>query len=141
MNTATLWWIAAGVLIAAELLTGTFYLLMLSTGLAAAGLTAVLGGSVVLQLVIGAVISSGATVGWRAWRGRHPDRPAAESNRDVHLDLGETVHVENWSTDGTATARYRGAQWQVALAAGHAATPGAQLIVRVEGNRLIVQPA
>ena len=31
-NWATVWWIAAGVLIAAELATGTFYLLMLAVG-------------------------------------------------------------------------------------------------------------
>ena len=31
-NWATLWWIATGVLVAAELATGTFYLLMLAIG-------------------------------------------------------------------------------------------------------------
>ena len=140
MSTATLWWVAAGVLIAAELLTGTFYLLMVSTGLAAAGLAAILGAGVIAQLIISALISAGATLAWRTWRSRHPDRQPANSNRDVHLDLGETVHVENWSTDNTATTHYRGAQWQVALAAGHSATSGSQRIVSVEGNRLIVQP-
>jgi membrane protein implicated in regulation of membrane protease activity len=141
MNTATLWWVAAGALIAAELLTGTFYLLMVSTGLAAAGLAATLGAGVVAQLIISALISTGATLAWRTWRSRHPDRQPANTNPDVHLDLGETVHVENWSADGTGTTHYRGAQWQVALAADHSATSGPQRIVGVEGNRLIVQPA
>ena len=141
MNTATLWWVAAGALIAAELLTGTFYLLMVSTGLAAAGLAATLGAGVVAQLIISALISTGATLAWRAWRSSHPDRQPANTNPDVHLDLGETVHVENWSADGTGTTQHRGAQWQVALASGHSATPGPQRIVGMEGNRLIVQPA
>ena len=33
LNTSTLWWLVAGALVAAELLTGTFYLLMLAIGL------------------------------------------------------------------------------------------------------------
>ncbi|MBA3625982.1 MAG: NfeD family protein, partial [Methylibium sp.] len=37
-SAATLWWIAAGVLIAAELATGTFYLLLLALGATAAAL-------------------------------------------------------------------------------------------------------
>ena len=35
---ATTWWIVAGVLVAAELATGTFYLLMLALGAAAAAM-------------------------------------------------------------------------------------------------------
>ena len=37
---ATGWWIAAGMLVAIELLTGTFYLLMLALGCVAAALAA-----------------------------------------------------------------------------------------------------
>ena len=38
MNDSTVWWLVTGVLVAAELMTGTFYLLMLATGAAAAAL-------------------------------------------------------------------------------------------------------
>jgi membrane protein implicated in regulation of membrane protease activity len=34
-NPATVWWVVAGLAVAAELATGTFYLLMLAVGLAA----------------------------------------------------------------------------------------------------------
>jgi membrane protein implicated in regulation of membrane protease activity len=40
MGDATMWWVLAGVLVALELLTGTFYLLMLSLGAVAAALVA-----------------------------------------------------------------------------------------------------
>ena len=40
MADSTLWWLAAGGLIAVELITGTFYLLMISLGLVAAALAA-----------------------------------------------------------------------------------------------------
>ena len=39
-NASTGWWLAAGVLVVAELATGTFYLLMLALGLAAGALAA-----------------------------------------------------------------------------------------------------
>ena len=40
---ATIWWVAAGVLVAVELATGSFYLLMLALGAAAAAIAAHLG--------------------------------------------------------------------------------------------------
>jgi membrane protein implicated in regulation of membrane protease activity len=140
MEPSTLWWIAAGALLAAELITGTFYLLMVSTGFAAGGLAALFGAPLVLQLLVGAVISIGATVYWHLRRARHPDRAEVQSNRDVHLDLGETVHIDNWAEDGTASARYRGAQWQVQLAPHQPVGPGQHQIVAMEGNRLVVKP-
>ena len=42
LNPSTFWWVAAGVAVAAELATGTFYLLMFALGLAAAALAATL---------------------------------------------------------------------------------------------------
>jgi len=42
-NLAPVWWIATGVLIAVELATGTFYLLMLAVGAAAGAMAAHLG--------------------------------------------------------------------------------------------------
>ena len=43
MEQSTIWWLAAGIVVAAELLTGSFYLLMLALGLAAAAIAAHLG--------------------------------------------------------------------------------------------------
>ena len=45
MNDSTVWWLVTGVLVAAELMTGTFYLLMLAIGALAAALAACGGGS------------------------------------------------------------------------------------------------
>ena len=43
MEASTIWWLAAGAVVVAELLTGTFYLLMVALGLVAAALAAHLG--------------------------------------------------------------------------------------------------
>ena len=40
MADSTIWWLIAGVLVAAELMTGTFYLLMIAIGMASAALAA-----------------------------------------------------------------------------------------------------
>lgn len=140
MSAATLWWIAAGAAVATELMTGTFYLLMLALGLVAGALAAHLGWELTAQLVSAAVIG-GLAVGALHLRRRHqPRAPQATANKDVNLDIGEQVHVDAWATDGQARARYRGAEWQIQLAAGCAAVTGPQRIVEVAGNRLIVQP-
>lgn len=51
------WWAAAGVLLVAELLTGTFYLLMISIGLAAAGVSHLMGASIAMQMTTAAVLA------------------------------------------------------------------------------------
>ena len=40
MNESTIWWLIAGSLVGIELMTGTFYLLMVAAGLAAAAVAA-----------------------------------------------------------------------------------------------------
>ena len=56
MDDPTLWWLVAGGLIVTELLTGTFYLLMLSLGAVAAALAAYVGVSVAWQIVTAAAV-------------------------------------------------------------------------------------
>ena len=53
---ATWWWVAAGVLVAAELASGTFYLLMLALGMAAGAIAAHLGFATAAQLVVAAFV-------------------------------------------------------------------------------------
>ncbi len=139
MAESTLWWLLAGALIALELLTGTFYLLMLSLGLVGAALAAHLGAAVPVQLVVAAVLGGGFVVAWRSYKKHQPPALPAGANRDVNLDIGETLHIETWNEDGTSTAKYRGATWSVSLRTGAASSPGPHRIVEVVGNRLVVE--
>ncbi|MDD2918085.1 NfeD family protein [Rhodoferax sp.] len=139
MTDSTIWWLLAGAVIALELLTGTFYLLMLSLGLAGAAVAAHLGATMPVQLVVAAVLGGGSVVAWRSFKKHQPPALPAGANRDVNLDVGETLHIDAWNEDGTSTAKYRGATWNVSLRTGAASAPGPHRIVEVVGSRLIVE--
>ncbi len=139
MADSTIWWLLTGAFIAIELLTGTFYLLMLSLGLAGAAIAAHLGATAPMQLVVAAVLGGGLVVAWRSYRKHQPPALPAGANRDVNLDVGESLQVQTWNEDGTSTAKYRGAVWNVSLRAGAVSTPGLHRIVEVVGSRLVVE--
>lgn len=139
MTESTIWWVLAGTFIAVELVTGTFYLLMVSSGLVAAALAAHLGASSTLQLVVAALIGGGTVLAWRSYKQQQASAPPASANHDVNLDVGELVQVHTWDPNCTSTVRYRGANWSVALMPGDTPTPGTHVIVEVQGNRLVVR--
>jgi len=138
--TATVWWFVAGVAVAAELATGTFYLLLIALGLAAGAVAAHLGLSVIAQIVIAALIGGGATAAWRWRRARQPPAAPARENRDVNLDIGERVSVTKWHADRTARVQYRGSVWTARLSPGAAPVGGEHRVTAVEGNWLVLTP-
>ena len=137
---ATSWWVVAGVLVAAELATGTFYLLMLALGAASAALAAHLGVAFNGQLLAAALIGGGGVAGWRFKRRSAPAAVPFSENRDVNLDIGQTVHVAAWDADGAAQVSYRGANWSVRYAGSGTPLPGTHVIHAVDGNRLLLEP-
>ncbi|MCY7317812.1 MAG: NfeD family protein [Ramlibacter sp.] len=138
MADPTVWWLLTGAAVAVELLTGTFYLLMLAIGLAAAAVAAHLGLSQTSQFITAAVIGGGAVLACYLVRDKTRAGPVS-ANRDVNLDVGETVQVAAWNPDGTAHVKYRGADWTVALAPGSLDAPGLYRVREVVGSRLVVE--
>ena len=135
---ATGWWVAAGVLVAAELAIGTFNLLMLALGMAAGAIGAHAGLPIAGQLVLAAVVGGGAVLLWRAKRKRDPKPEPAASNRNVNMDIGSQVRVEQWNADGTARVQYRGAAWDVRYQGQGTPSAGDYTIRALEGSRLLV---
>lgn len=136
----TWWWVAAGLLVAAELLSGTFYLLMIALGCAAGALVAHAGADSTWQWLAAALVGAGATAIWHLRRMRSPRSAPAASNRDVNLDIGERVMVKAWSSERTARVQHRGTWWSARLAPGAAVHAGAHVIVAVRGNQLELAP-
>ncbi|OYU44422.1 MAG: hypothetical protein CFE44_13040 [Burkholderiales bacterium PBB4] len=139
MAQPTLWWLLAGISVAVELLAGTFYLLMMAIGFAAAALAAHLGAGPVQQMLAAAVVGGGAVVAWHLKRDRSRSEPPAQANVNVNLDIGETVQVSAWNAEGTASVQYRGANWTVIHRPGMPSGPGAHRVIEVVGNRLLVE--
>jgi membrane protein implicated in regulation of membrane protease activity len=138
MADSTLWWLLAGGAVAVELLTGTFYLLMLAVGLAAGALAAHAGAGMSTQLIAAALVGGGAIAAWHFIRLRGTAAGPRE-NTNLNLDAGEAVHVDAWTADHTATVRYRGTVWTAIPAGGVPAGTGAHRVREVVGSRLVVE--
>jgi membrane protein implicated in regulation of membrane protease activity len=141
LSASTWWWLAAGALVAAELASGTFYLLMLALGCVAGALAAHAGLGGTAQIVAAALLGGGATLAWHLKRSRQPLAVPAERNHDVNLDIGQIVHVQAWAEDGSARVQYRGAAWSVRFAHPGIPQPGEHVIEALNGNELLVAPA
>jgi len=133
-----IWFGLAALALIGEVMTGTFYLLLVALGLAAGGLAATFG--LALQwalLACGVVALAGLALlrGTGVLKKREID---AARNADVNLDIGQSVQVEAWSAAGTTRVWYRGAHWQAELAAGETAEPGTYRITEVRGVRLVL---
>jgi len=131
-----IWWmvLAFGLLIL-ELVTGTFYLLVIALALAAGGIAGLAGTPFTLQLVVAALIGFAGALWLR--RARF-GRLKTEGDDLQNLDVGQLVRVDSWSAGNTARASYRGAEWDVLLAPGESAAPGDFVIQSVQGSRLVV---
>lgn len=143
MTDWSIWFVLAGVLIAAELFSGTFYLLMIALGLAAGGLLALGGALLEWQLLASAAVGVAAVLLLRRSRFGRLRRGRANDDPNQLLDIGQTLEVTAWQQHGnTHVARvpYRGAMWDVELEAGRAPVAGSCIIREIRGSRLIVTP-
>ena len=135
---STAWWLIAGALVAAELATGTFYLLMLALGAAAGAVAAHLGLSTSVQIATAALLGGGAIVVWHLRRTAQSPGLPASANPDVNLDIGGTVQVAHWQADGSARVHYRGTDWDARHAGAGQASSGEHTIRAIEGSRLLL---
>jgi membrane protein implicated in regulation of membrane protease activity len=134
-------WIIAGfALVTIELLTGTFYLLVIGVGAFAGAAVAWTGGSYFAQAVGAcavALVGTGLVYRWQRMR-----RPG--SVKDNFLDLGQPVVLESWvdAATGTARVKYRGTTWDARIEAGTHPEPGATLVINgQDGSTLFVGAA
>ena len=136
------WIILAGVLLILEIFTGTFYLLMIAIGFAAGGIAALLGTAGAAQFIVAGVVGVLATFLLHRSKLGKSDNPDAARDRNVNLDIGESIVIDEWTmaADASPSARvmYRGALWDVDLAPGLPAESGTYVITEVRGSRLIV---
>lgn len=148
MHDAMFWWVAAGVLIGAEMFTGTVYLLVIALGAAAGAVAAHLQLNPTLQMTIASAVGMAGVLIWFLWCSRKKPAQlaqlAAEASPNAtlnRLDIGGVVLVQTWMRDGTTSVSYRGTIWS-AIAADPAAQqqPGRHVVIDIRHNQLVLQP-
>jgi membrane protein implicated in regulation of membrane protease activity len=135
MDSALAWAIGALMLVIAELLSGTFYLLMLALAAFGAAATAYLGQSFAIQCIVVALLAGVGCYGVHVYRAR------ADTRRMPSLDAGMPASFENWldARGRLARVRYRGASWEARVEGSEALEPGATVFVlATDGNTLKV---
>ncbi len=142
-----MWMLAAGALVALELFSTIFYLLMVAIGLAVGGVAALFGLDIGWQFLIVALVAVAATYILRRSKFGRRTKVHAERDPNVNLDIGQSLVVDQWKyapgTAGvadlyTARVKYRGAMWDVELAPSAVTQSWLYVIHEIRGSCLIV---
>jgi membrane protein implicated in regulation of membrane protease activity len=134
MESYVLLLVVAIALLAAEMLTGTFYLLMIAIGVACGGIAGWLGASFDVQLLTSSILGAAAPLVFHQFR----KRSAAARKPDQPLDVGEIVEVETWNADGSARVRHRGSHWDAELEEAGISRNAILYIAAMRGSTLIL---
>ena len=137
MQPALAWLLVGLMLVVVELMTGTFYLLILGIAAGIASLIAYLDQPFWMQALIGAIaaIIGGVLVH------RYHSAANAGSPRNTANDIGQTVSIASWVSEAQRIARvhYRGTTWDAEVLGNDRIEPDALLyVVAMEGSRLKV---
>jgi membrane protein implicated in regulation of membrane protease activity len=136
MQEDVLWAILGLALVVVELLSGTFYLLMLGVAAFGAALAAWLGQPFGVQAVVAAVVSAAGCYGVHVYRAKNAKGQMAP------LDAGQPASFETWLDQGAGRARvrYRGATWEATIEQSAApaglATGTTVYVIAAHGNTL-----
>lgn len=139
-SATTVWWLAAGALVAVELLSGSFYLLMLALGAALGALAGHAGLPVNGQIVVAALAGGGGVAVLHFRRRQTAGRVCGAAQAGLNLDIGATVQVLAWQADGSTRVQYRGAAWDALHQGSTAPAPGEHVISGLQGTRLLLTP-
>lgn len=135
------WFAMAAVLVILELVSSTFYLLVLAVGVLVGGVVIWQGGALPAALLTAAVVSViGVTILRRIRAKNFNEGQDASQDPSVQIDIGQTVDVPAWQ-HGVARVAYRGSHWDAEIEAGQTAQPGLFVIKAVKNNRLVLAPA
>lgn len=138
-----IWFAFAGILVAVEIFTGTFYLLMIAAGSVAGGLVAVAGVPFYGQIIAAGMTGGVVTLVLRNNRFLRKHRVSPQRNPSVLLDIGQTVEIWKWDNPQNgiyrSRASYRGALWDVELLPTGRPEIGLFIIREIRGATLLVE--
>jgi membrane protein implicated in regulation of membrane protease activity len=135
MDHSLAWAIGGLALVIAELLTGTFYLLMLGIAAFGAAAAAYLGLGFGPQIVVAAIVSAAGCYGVHVYRAKN------RAGQMPSIDAGMPASFEQWIDPAArlARVRYRGASWDARVDGVETHEPGSVLyVLNIDGNTLKV---
>lgn len=138
MEPYVFWILVAIALVIIELLSGTFYLLVLGVAAAAGGLVAWLGMALAAQAAAATLVGAVGVVLVHRHRA-HLGAPVPGGNA---IDVGQRVTLESWinEAEGLARVSYRGTLWDARVEGGRAA--GSIYYIRgIDGSTLRIGAA
>ena len=129
-------WVILGlILVIAELVTGTFYLVVLGIAAFGASAAAWLGMDFPVQSIVAAAVAGAGAYWVHLYRARNATQQMAP------LDVGQPASFEAWVDQGArlARVRYRGAQWDARVTGSETPEPGSVVyVLSTQGNTLNV---
>jgi membrane protein implicated in regulation of membrane protease activity len=135
VDTYLIWLVAGFLLIIVELVSGTFYLLVLGVAAVAGGVVAYTG----LPFSVQAIVASVLAVIGVVWVNRV--RRTSEAVKMRCLDAGQPAAFDRWvdRAAGQARVKYRDALWDASVVGEVSGEPGEVLYVAsIDGNTLKV---
>ena len=130
------WWAIVGIaLVIAELITGTFYLVVIGIAALAGAAVAYAHYSFWTQAIVAAIVALIGVIMVTRFRKMQVSAP------NVSLDVGQSVVLDAWvnESDRRARVRYRNALWDAKVLDEQGAETGRTLYIRhVDGNTLHV---
>lgn len=132
ISLTTGWGVLVCLLVVAELLTGSLYLLMLAGGATVGAICAMAGLGVSVQV---AAASAAGIVGTTALYMLRKGREEMASAADA-LDVGSEVQVEQWDAAERTRVQHRGAKWSARWVGDGTPMPGAHRVIAMNGNVL-----
>jgi len=135
MDLSLTWLIAGFILIIVELVTGTFYLLVLGIAALVGAGVAYASGGFVWQAMVAAIVAVAGVI----WVNQFKKKMAPKRMRG--LDVGQPAAFDSWvnKSAGHARVKYRDALWDAQVADDASGEPGEILyITSVDGSTLKV---
>ncbi|TMH93507.1 MAG: NfeD family protein [Betaproteobacteria bacterium] len=136
MDHALAWAVTGLVLVIAELLTGTFYLVMLGVAAFGAAGAAYLGVEFSAQVIVAALVAAVGSYGVHVYRAKN------RTEQMPPIDAGNPARFESWidAQARLARVRYRGASWEARVQDDvDPLEPGATVyVLATDGNTLKV---
>jgi len=137
MQEYLIWTILGFVLVIVELMTGTFYLLVLGVGALAGALAAWAGAPFLGQVAAAGLVASIGTWIVQKWHAaQHKDGDQANA-----IDVGQSVIVARWinQPEGMLRVKYRGTEWDARVkpsdVASAAAAEGGMLYILAQDGQ------